>query len=120
MKRAAGLAFAAAVVLAGAAAAQLVELTRCHAAFPCSSPFGLRPAGSVGNSAFANPGQGNTAIGFEAGVEDGLKPKVIRHPVSEDPVESAARLYVKKNPLKPTPTPTPAPAPASAPAPKQP
>lgn len=95
--------------MASSAAAQIVELTRCHAAIPCSIPFGLRPANSVGNSSFAAVGQGNTAIGFSAGIEEGLKPRIVTPPVSQDPVENAARLYVKKNPPKPTPTPTPVP-----------
>ncbi len=111
MRRIACLVGAASVAVAAAAAGQLVELTRCHAAIPCSIPFGLRPSSTVANSPFANGGPGNTAIGFHAAVEYPLKPRLIRPPVSEDPVESAARLYVKKNPLKLTPVSTPTPAP---------
>ena len=47
---------------------------------------------------------------------DGLLPKIDKPPVSEDPVEAAARMYVRKYPApattkRPTPKPTPAPPP---------
>ncbi len=111
MRRAVWLTGALSIAVAAAAAGQLVELTRCHAATPCSIPFGLRPSGSVANNPFANTGPGNAAIGVGTGLDGGFKLHWIRAPVSQDPVESAARLYVKKNPLKlrtvSTPTPTP-------------
>ena len=109
VRRAAALACSAWLVLAASAAPQIVPLQRCHAAMPCSIPFGLRPADSVAHSPYTNSGTGGAAFTFSAGVEEGLKLRLVQPPVSEDPAESAARLYVKKNPLKPTATPTPRP-----------
>ena len=109
MKRAALLAATGLLALAGAAGAQLVPLARCHAAIPCSIPYGLRPADAVSN--LPDAGFGNSLIGV--GVDNGLKPRLIASPVSSDPVEDAARLFVRKNPLRtkpPTPTPVPKPA----------
>ncbi len=108
---------AAAIVMvlasSGALRAQLVPLSRCHAAFPCSVPYGLRPADAAAN--LPDAGYGNTLVGI--GVDGALKPRMITWPISGDPVDDAARLYVKKNPLKPrTPTPGTAPAPAPTPA----
>ena len=110
MKRAALLA-AAGLAFGSGAAAQIVPLTTCHAAIPCSIPFGLRPADSLAHSPYGSAGQSNTLIAVGARVEQGLKPRVIKPPVSEDPVENAVRLYVKKNPppARPTPSPTPGP-----------
>ncbi len=101
------LAVCALLALCAAAQAQIVPLSRCHAAIPCSIPFGLRPADAAALSPYAATGQGNTAVAVGAGIEEGLKPRVLRPAASEDPVESAARLYVKRNPPKPTPTPGP-------------
>jgi hypothetical protein len=90
MRRIALFAAAGLVAWAGAAAGQLVPLTRCQAAFPCSVPYGLRPADAVAiNGAF--------------------KTRLVAPHPSSDPAEEAARLYVRKNPLQPTPTPTLAP-----------
>jgi hypothetical protein len=108
------LALAAALLAAAAeAGAQLVPVTRCNSAIPCSIPFGLRPAGAAAWTPGAKVGQGNTAVSVSAGVEEGLKPKIDRSPVSEDPVEAAARMYVRRNPAPPTPKPTPAASPKS-------
>ena len=105
MKRVAQLAAMALVALAGTAAAQLVPLTRCQAAFPCSVPYGLRPADAVVNLTDAR--LGNTLVG--GAVDGALKPRLVAPHASSDPAEDAARLYVRKNPLPPTSTPTPAP-----------
>ena len=103
MRRAALL--GAAMCLAAAAAdAQLVPLARCHAAYPCNLPYGLRPADAVTNLPDAQ--LGNTLIGV--GVDNAFKPRLISSPVSSDFAEDAARLYVLKHPLKPTAKPTPA------------
>ena len=120
-----GLAAAALAVLLAAALpsslpAQIVPITRCNAAIPCNIPYGLRPADAAGWTPGANVGQGNTGISMSTNFQDGLLPKVDKPPVSEDPVEAAARMYVRKYPapasssskptsLKPTPTPTPQP-----------
>ncbi len=109
----------AASLLLGAASgsrAQIVPLSRCNAAIPCSIPFGLRPADSVGFSPYAKTGQGNTAISVSAGIEEGLKPKIDKVPVSEDPSERAARIFVKRNPLSARPTPSPTVTPGPKPA----
>ena len=114
MRRAALLGFAGFLALTSGAAAQLVPVSTCHAALPCSIPYGLRPADSVQNLANnANGGPGNTALSL--GLHDNMKLQLIK-PISDDPSEYAARLFVKKNPqlVKPTPAPTPA-APAAAP-----
>jgi len=114
MKRVALLAAAGLAALAASASAQLVPLTQCKAAFPCNLPYGLRPADAVANLPDAR--LGNALIG--AGVDANLKPRLVAPPhASSDPAEDAARLYVLKNPLKPTPSPT-RPAPTAAPAPK--
>ncbi len=106
--RRAGL--AAAVVLAltpAAARAQLVPLTRCQAAYPCNVPYGLRTADAVANNPDARVG--NTLIGV--GVDTAFKPRIIAPPVSSDPSEDAARLYVKRHPLAKAPAPTATPGP---------
>jgi hypothetical protein len=107
MRRAVLAGVVASAAFAAGALAQLVPLTTCHAALPCSIPYGLRPADSVQNLAHANGGPGNTALTVQSGVGD-LKFSLVK-PVSEDPAESAARIFVRKNPslLKPTPKPTP-------------
>jgi hypothetical protein len=104
------------LALPGAARAQLVPITRCQTAIPCSIPIGLRPADAAAWTPGARTGQGNTAISATAGIEEGLKPHIDVPHVSEDPTDRAARIFVKKNPLavtpktaaKPTPSPTPA------------
>jgi hypothetical protein len=103
-----------ALVAAGLAAfvatanAQLVPLTRCQAAFPCSVPYGLRPADAVVNLPDAR--LGNTLAGVA--VNGAFQLRLAAPHASSDPAEDAARLYVRKNPLPPTSTPTPAPTPA--------
>jgi hypothetical protein len=104
--------------------AQLVPITRCNSAIPCNIPYGLRPADAAGWTPGNNVGQGNTGISMSTNFSDGLLPKIDKHPVSEDPVEAAARMYLRKYPapatatksqgssvegreLKPTPVPTP-------------
>jgi hypothetical protein len=112
---------AAALVLLAAvtatAGAQLVPVTRCNAALPCSIPFGLRPADAAAWTPGAKVGQGNTAVSASSGVDQGLKPKLDMRPVPQDPSEFAARIYVKNNPLPKTPGPTPPPTPAPTPTP---
>jgi hypothetical protein len=112
MKRAALAGLAGFLVLTSGAAAQLVPVSTCHAALPCSIPYGLRPADSVQNLGNANGGPGNTALSL--GLHDNMKIQLIK-PISDDPSEYAARLFVRKNPqlVKPTPAPTPAAAPAA-------
>ncbi len=109
MRRAAFVGLAASVCIAAGAFGQLVPVSTCHAALPCSIPYGLRPADAVQNLANnANGGPGNTAM--IAGLNDRLSVRLVK-PVSEDPTEYAARIFVRKNPrpVKPTPAPTPAP-----------
>lgn len=97
------------VGFASAARAQLVPLSQCGAAIPCSIPVGLRPADAAALSPYARAGQGNALIAVEAAVEEGLKPKVVTRAVAEDPSERAARLFVKRNPSLSLPTRTPTP-----------
>lgn len=89
--------------------AQIVPLSRCQAAIPCSIPFGLRPASATAFSPYTR--SGNVGVSVSAGVEEGLKPKVVRIPVSEDPSERAARIFVMRNPYAAGPTKTPTPPP---------
>jgi hypothetical protein len=106
MRRAALVGVAGFLAFAAGAAAQLVPVSTCHAALPCSIPYGLRPADAVQNLANnANGGPGNTAM--TVGINDRMKVRLVK-PVSEDPVEYAARAFVRKNPqlVKPTPVPT--------------
>jgi hypothetical protein len=108
VRRSALAGFAGFVALAAGAAAQLVPVSTCHAALPCSIPYGLRPADAVQNLANnANGGPGNTA--FSLGFNSNLNVRLIT-PIAQDPSEYAARLFVRKNPqlVKPTPAPTPA------------
>jgi hypothetical protein len=92
--------------------AQIVPITRCNAAIPCNIPYGLRPADTAGWTPGSNVGQGNTGISMSTNFSDGLVPKIDKPPISEDPVEAAARMYVRKYPAPavtkmPTPKPTP-------------
>jgi len=123
----AAAAFLATIASTAPALAQIVPITRCNAAIPCNIPYGLRPADAAGWTPGSNVGQGHTGMSLSTDFTDGLKPKIDRHPVSEDPVEAAARMYVRKFPapatrkspgasvesrqLKPTPRPTPPPEP---------
>ena len=99
---------------AAAASAQLVPITRCNGAIPCSIPMGLRPADAAAWTPGAKTGQGNTGMSVSFGIEEGLKPKLDVPHVSDDPSDRAARIFMKRNRL-PTPKPTPKPAPASEP-----
>lgn len=113
-RRAVAAAVAATLVLTAGARAQLVPLARCHAAYPCNLPYGLRPADAVANLPDAQ--LGNTLIGV--GVDGQFRLRVLAPPVSPDFSAAAARLYVKQHPLAPAASPTPAaktdPAPATA------
>ncbi len=106
---------AAAVFLAAAASgrAQLVPITRCNSAIPCNIPMGLRPADAAAWTPGNNLGQGNTGISVSSGLDHGIKPKIDRPPVSEDPVEAAARMYVRRYPVASTPRPAGIPTPKS-------
>ena len=109
-------ALAGAIVLAASAAAaraQLVPITRCNAAIPCSIPMGLRPADAAAWTPGAKTGQGNTGISIS--MDERLKPKVDTppSPISEDPADRAARIFVRRNPLVVSPKPTPKPTPAA-------
>ena len=114
MKRAALAGLAAFAAFVAPAAAQLVPVSTCHAALPCSIPYGLRPADAVQHLGNANGGPGNAALSLH--LNDRFEMKLAK-PVSEDPSEYAARLFVLKNPVPlkkatlaaPTPNPTPAP-----------
>jgi hypothetical protein len=109
MRRAILFGVAGFLALTAGAAAQLVPVSTCHAALPCSIPYGLRPADAVQNHANnANGGPGNTAMTL--GINSNMQVRLVK-PISEDPTDLAARLFVKKNPhlVKPTPVPTPAP-----------
>jgi len=111
MRRAALVGLAGFLALRAGAAGQLVPVSTCHAALPCSIPYGLRPADAVQNLANnANGGPGNTAM--TVGINSSMQVRLVK-PISEDPTEFAARLFVKKNPhlVKPTPAVTPAPKP---------
>ena len=124
MNRSGVASVAAAVFLAAAASAraQLVPITRCNAAIPCNIPIGLRPADAAAWTPGNNLGQGNTGISVSSGLDNGIRPKIDRPPVSEDPVEAAARMYVRRYPVggtpRPTGVPTPKPTPAAVPAPR--
>jgi hypothetical protein len=90
--------------------AQLVPLSQCGSAMPCSLPTGLRPADAAALSPYGRVGPGNGAIAVSAGIEEGLKPRVVTRAVAEDPTERAARLFVKRNPSLSVRTPTPTPS----------
>ena len=113
MKRALLLSALFSLAFASGARAQLVPLSQCGAAIPCSIPSGLRPADAAALSPYGRVGPGNSAISVSAGIEEGLKPRVVTRAIAEDPSERAARLFVKHNPslAARTPTPTPAPRP---------
>ena len=81
--------------------AQIVPITRCNAAIPCNIPYGLRPADAAGWTPGSNVGQGNTGISMSTNFTDGIVPKIDKPPISEDPVEAAARMYVRKYPAPP-------------------
>jgi hypothetical protein len=95
---------------AAAASAQLVPITRCNGAIPCSIPMGLRPADAAAWTPGAKTGQGNT--GISVSMDERLKPRIDAppSPISEDPSDRAARIFMRRNPL-PTPKATPKPTP---------
>lgn len=100
--------------VAGAARAQLVPLSQCGSALPCSIPVGLRPPDAAAVSPFGRAGAGNTLISVSAAIDEGLKPSLVKREIAEDPADRAARLFIKRNPFfsapKTKPTPTPAPS----------
>lgn len=83
------------------ARAQLVPITRCNSAIPCNIPYGLRPADAAAWTPGNNLGQGNTGMSVSTDFTNGIVPKIDRPPISEDPVEAAARMYVRKYPSAP-------------------
>ena len=97
--------------------AQIVPITRCNAAIPCNIPYGLRPADAAGWTPGSNVGQGNTGISMSTNFTDGIVPKIDKPPISEDPVEAAARMYVRKYPVPATTKVAPKNAPARTPTP---
>jgi hypothetical protein len=113
VKRALLLSALLSLAFASGARSQLVPLSQCGAAIPCSIPSGLRPADAAALSPYGRVGPGNSAIAVSAGIEEGLKPRVVTRAIAEDPSERAARLFVKRNPhlSAHTPTPTPPPRP---------
>ena len=102
------------LAFASGARGQLVPLSQCGAAIPCSIPSGLRPADAAALSPYGRVGPGNAAISVSAGIEEGLKPKVVTRAIAEDSSERAARLFVKRNPSLSTRTPTARPTPPRA------
>ena len=109
MKRALLLSALSSLAFSSGVRAQLVPLSQCGAAIPCSIPSGLRPADAAALSPYGRVGPGNSAISVSAGIEEGLKPRVVTRAVAEDPTERAARLFVKRNPFLSARTPTPTP-----------
>ena len=108
----AALALGLAAVAADAPAqTQLVPLSQCGAAIPCSIPVGLRPADAAAASPYGRVGAGNTLVSMAAAVDESLKPRVVTRAVAEDPSERAARLFLRKNPSWGLRTPAPAPTP---------
>ena len=105
MRRAALVGLAAFLAFAAGAAAQLVPVSTCHAALPCSIPYGLRPADSLANNPYGNVS--NTGPVVATSIDQGWKPRLVVKPVSEDPAEYAARIFVRKNPHLSKPTPVP-------------
>ena len=92
MKRARRLAavfFAAGFLAAGSASAQFVHLSRCHAAFPCSIPFGLQysPDPLIAGPFADVP---NTAVSGRIELATPLKFEVDR-PIDQKAVDEAIR-----------------------------
>jgi hypothetical protein len=123
MRRRALFAVLAWVGLTSAAAAQLVPLSQCGSALPCSIPVGLRPADAAAVSPYGRIGNSNTLVGIEVLGGEGLKPELVTRSIASDPSDLAARIFVKNNPsfaMKPTPKPagpqTAAPSPEKRPA----
>lgn len=92
MKRARRLAavfFAAGFLAAGSASAQFVQLSRCHAAFPCSIPFGLqyRPDPLIAGFYADVP---NTAVSGRIEIATPLKVEVDR-PIDQKAIDEAIR-----------------------------
>lgn len=100
------------VLLAAKAGAQIVPLSQCGSAIPCSIPTGLRPADAAALSPYGRVGNGNGLMTFSAGIDDAIRPRLITRGPAEDPSDRAARLFMKRNPglmrtAAPTPTPSP-------------
>ena len=101
MKRVAGLlGVAGCMMLASAARAQLVPLSLCNAAIPCSLPFGLRPANAVaGLAPFTRAGEGGALVSARAGIGAGEPLRLDKpRPAIPDASEQAARIFLRKNP----------------------
>ena len=90
----AALVWALAVADAGA---QLVPLSQCGSALPCSLPIGLRPAAAAALSPYGRVGNGNSLIGVEVAGPEGFKPEVMTRGVAEDPSDRPARILLKHN-----------------------
>ena len=97
------------LLLAAGAAGQLVPLSQCGSAIPCSIPTGLRPADAAALAPNGRAAGGNTLVSVSAQIDEGLKPRVVTRGVADDASELAARIFVKRNPgiVRRTPTPTP-------------
>jgi hypothetical protein len=80
------------------AGAQLVPLSQCGSALPCSIPTGLRPADAAALSPYGRVGNGNALVGVEVAGPEGFKPEVVTRGVAEDPSDRAARIFLKRNP----------------------
>ncbi len=101
------------------AGAQLVPLSQCGSALPCSIPTGLRPADAAALSPYGRVGNGNTLVGVEVAGPEGFKPEVMTRGPAEDPSDRAARIFLKRNPgfAMPRTAPAPSPGVSMAPAP---
>jgi hypothetical protein len=94
--------------------AQLVPVTHCNAAIPCNIPYGLRPWRAANWTPGASWSMPSAAISVFSPIDQGLSPRIVTRPVADDPAETAARMYVRKNPSpdgKATPATVPKPAP---------
>ncbi len=99
------------------AGAQLVPLSQCGSALPCSIPTGLRPADAAALSPYGRVGNGNALLGVEVAGPEGFKPEVVTRGVAEDPSDRAARIFLKRNPGFAMPRTAQTPSPAGPPAP---
>jgi hypothetical protein len=95
--------------------AQLVPLSQCGSAIPCSIPTGLRPADAAALSPYGRVGNGNALVGVEVVGPEGIKPEVVTRGVAEDASGRAARIFLKRNPGFAMPRTAPTPSTAVAP-----
>jgi len=98
--------------------AQLVPISECNAAIPCSIPKGLRPADAAALAPNGRAAGPNTAVGARLNPAEGFKPEIITREIAEDPSDRAARIFIKRNPgfAMPRTAPTPVPTPPKKPA----